>query len=238
MEERNTGKPSLLKLLLILLVLLAIPALWRWTPLNQWINFGTIIAWQQSMRGNPAAICLVAGIYVLGGLVFFPVTILTVATVFTFGPIAGNAYAMAGWLLSAAVGYSIGRGIGRELLHKLAGPRLDRLIQQAGRHGFFTVLTMRILPVAPFTLVNLFVGASWIRFRDFFLASLIGRIPGMVGLTLFGFQLESVLHRPAVETLVLLGFVLLLLILAGAWLTRRFESGVRQRSYSSKSTES
>jgi flagellar biogenesis protein FliO len=60
----------------------------------------------------------------------------------------------------------------------------------------------------------------------------------MVGLTLFGFQLESVLHRPAVETLVLLGFVLLLLILAGAWLTRRFESGVRQRSYSSKSTES
>jgi uncharacterized membrane protein YdjX (TVP38/TMEM64 family) len=233
-RERGATKASRLKLLFILLVLLALPAIWRWTPLNEWINFGTISAWQQSMRDNPAAIFLVAAIYVLGGLVFFPVTILTLATVFTYGPIAGNVYATAGWLFSAAVSYGIGRRLGGELLHKLAGPRLDGLIQQAGRHGFFTVLTMRIVPVAPFTLVNLFVGASWICFRDFFLASLVGRIPGMVALTLFGFQLESLLHRPGVQNLFLLGFVLALIFVAGVWLTRRFESGAR-RSYPSKS---
>jgi hypothetical protein len=37
-----------------------------------------------------------------------------------------------------------------------------------------------------------------------------------------------------VENLVLLGLVLFLLFVAGAWLTRRFESGGSRRSYPSK----
>jgi uncharacterized membrane protein YdjX (TVP38/TMEM64 family) len=221
--------------LIVLLALLALPAAWRWTPLGEWINFETITAWQQSVKGDPAALYLVAAAYVLGGLVFFPVTVLTVATVLTFGPAAGNAYALTGWLLSAALSYGIGRLLGRELLRKMAGPRLDRLIRQAERHGIVAVLTMRLLPVAPFTLVNLFVGASYIRFRDFIFASVLGRIPGIVALTLVGIQFENALRAPGVRTFAVLGLIVLLALLAAVWLSRRFESGdaARQR-YSSK----
>ena len=183
----------MLKGLIVLALLLALPLAWRWTPLNQWVGFEMLLAWQKSIKNYPGAFFLVMGAYLLGSLVLFPVTILNIATVFTFGPVLGNVYGVAGWLLSGSMGYGIGRLIGRDLLHKIAGPRLDRLIQQAGRHGFLTVLTMRVLPVAPFTLVNLFVGTSGIRFRDFFLASLIGRIPGIVILTLVSAQLENAL---------------------------------------------
>jgi uncharacterized membrane protein YdjX (TVP38/TMEM64 family) len=83
---------------------------------------------------------------------------------------------------------------GRQRMQKLARSWLDRLMQPAERHGFLTVLIMRVFPVAPFTLVNFFVGASGIRFGDFFLASLLG-IPGIILLTLVGVQVENVLHR-------------------------------------------
>lgn len=218
---RKPSKGSLIKLALIFFLLLTIPIIWRWTTLNEWINLDTVIDWQQSIRNHPAAFYLVIGVYVLGSLALFPVTILNVATVFTFGPLLGNVYALVGWLISAAMGYGIGRAIGRQMVQKLTRSWLDRIIQRADRHGFFTVLTMRVFPVAPFTLVNVFVGASGIRFRDFFLASLIGRIPGIILLSLAGIQIENILRRPDAMSTILLMFTLLLIPPAISWLWKR-----------------
>jgi uncharacterized membrane protein YdjX (TVP38/TMEM64 family) len=221
---------ALLKVFLVLLPLFALPAIWSWTPLNQWINLATIIGWQESVRNNPAAPYLVAGAYVVGSLVFFPVTVLTVATVFTYGPIWGNVYGFAGWMLSASVGYGLGCLIGHDLLRKIASAQVDRLIRQATRHGFIAVLTMRVLPVAPFTVVNIFVGASRIRFHDFFLASVLGRIPGMVTLSLVGFQVENLLRKPAVENFPALGLlVLLVVVVVVIWSSWRVKSGGADR---------
>jgi phospholipase D1/2 len=229
-------KGSLVKVSLIFLLLLTVPVAWRWTTLNEWINFDTVIAWQQSIRNHPAAFYLVVGVYVLGGLVLFPVTILNLATVFAFGPILGNGYALAGWLASASIGYGIGHAIDRQIVQKLAGSWLDSMIRSVDRHGFLTVLTLRVFPVAPFTLVNVFIGASGIRFRDFFLASLIGRIPGMILLSLAGVQVENLLRRPDAMALILLGLTLILLPLTLNWLLKR---ALRQKrsSQSSKIAE-
>ena len=105
--------------------------------------------------------------------------------------------------------------------HQLARSWGHRLLEPADRHGFLTVLTMRVLPVAPFTLVNFFVGAARIRFRDFFLASVIGRIPGVILLTLAGLQIESLIREPGVIGLVLLGLTLILVPLAFGRLSKR-----------------
>jgi uncharacterized membrane protein YdjX (TVP38/TMEM64 family) len=222
---------ALLKGLIVFLLLLALPAAWRWTPLNQWVNFEKMVYWQESVRDYPGAFFLVVAAYLLGSLVLFPVTILNVATVFTFGPIAGNVYALAGWLASASMGYGIGHGLGWDLLHKMAGPRLHRLVGRATRHGFLSVLTMRVLPLAPFTLVNLFIGASGILFLDFFLASLVGRIPGIVILSVAGLQLENALRSPEVGSFVLIGLTLILIPLVTAWLAKQLTHG-RERTSS------
>jgi phospholipase D1/2 len=231
----RTRKIAILRGLVILLLLFALPAIWSWTPVNHWINLATIIGWQESVRNQPAAFYLVVGAYLLGSLVLFPVTILNVATVLTFGPILGNIYALAGWLASAAMGYGIGRSTGRKMVQKLARAWLDRLIRPAGRHGFLTVLTLRIFPVAPFTLVNVFVGAWGIRFWDFFTASIVGRIPGIILLTLAGVQIENFLRQPHVIGVVLLGLTLILVPFALSRLSKRLLSGDRRQPDSAKS---
>ena len=65
-------------------------------------------------------------------------------------------------------GLFLGRLVGQEVLYALAGERLGRLIDRANHHGFLAVLALRVVPFAPFTLVNMLIGASGIRFRDFF----------------------------------------------------------------------
>ena len=102
----------------------------------------------------------------------------------------------------------MGRLVGREFLLQLAGERLGRLIDRATDHGFWTVLALRVLPVAPFTLVNMVIGGSGIRFQDFFLASLVGRGPGILTLSLFGVQIENALRNPGLASFALLVIIL------------------------------
>jgi uncharacterized membrane protein YdjX (TVP38/TMEM64 family) len=231
--EKNDRKKSLLKGFVLLFLLLALPAAWRWTPLNQWVNFENVIVFQEAVRSYPGAFLWVLAIYLLATVVLFPMTMLNVATVLTFGPFLGNAYALAGWLLSSTVGYGAGRMLGQEMLHRIIGPRLDRLIQQIGHHGFLTVLTIRVLPVAPFTLANLFVGASGIRFRDFFLASVVGRIPGILVLSVAGVHIENTLRNPSTGSFILLGLVLILIPLLTVWLSKRLAAAHNNRQRTS-----
>jgi uncharacterized membrane protein YdjX (TVP38/TMEM64 family) len=233
-EAAEKTRGPLLKCLLFVAVLLGLSMAWRWTPISEWINFRTIVEFQNSVRAHPAAPLFVVGTYLAGGLVLFPVTILNVATVFTFGPIRGNAYGLAGWLASAALGYAIGRAFKHRLFHRFVGPRIDRLLEQAAGHGFLAVLTMRLLPVAPFTLVNVFVGSIPIRFRHFILASVVGRIPGIIVLTFAGLQLEQFLRNPGIGSFVALILVLVSVLIAASWFFKRFKARHEQSKNSSR----
>ena len=233
-EKPEKTRGALLKCLLLVAVLVGLSMAWRWTPISEWINFRTIVEWQNSVRAHPAALLFVVGTYLAGGLVLFPVTILNVATVFTFGPIRGNAYGLAGWLASAALGYVIGRAFEHKFLHRLVGPRIDRLLEQAAGHGFLAVLTMRLLPVAPFTLVNIFVGSIPIRFRHFMLASVVGRIPGIIVLTFAGLQLEQLLRNPGIGSFAAFVVVLVLVLIAASLCVKRFKARHEQSRKSSQ----
>lgn len=84
-----------------------------------------------------------------------------------------------------------------------------------------TVLAVRLLPVAPFTVVNLVAGASRIRFRDFILGSILGMTPGLLGISLFSDRVLAVLRNPSPLTLALL-LVAIAAIALGAYLLKRW----------------
>jgi uncharacterized membrane protein YdjX (TVP38/TMEM64 family) len=120
------------------------------------------------------------------------------------------------------MGYGIGRLVGSKITQGLARGWFDRLTRPIDRHGFLTVLALRVFPVAPFTLVNIFVAVWGIRFRDFFWASLVGRIPGTILLALAGVQVERFLREPGIMGIVFLGLTLILVPLALGRVSRRW----------------
>ena len=104
--------------LFVVLLMLA----WRLTPLAALTNPHTIQEWFADIAAAPAAPVIVLAVFVVGGLLVFPVTLLIAATAATFGPWLGFAYAASGAAASAIVTYGVGVLIGRRDARRRAGP--------------------------------------------------------------------------------------------------------------------
>jgi phospholipase D1/2 len=216
-------------LVAFVLALAGVVFAWRYTPLREWTDFRHLLALLERVDDMPLAPLVVMGAYVVGGLMMFPVTVLIVVTVVVFGPLYGGAVALAGTVLGAAAGYTAGRLLGRDAVQRFGGRRLNRLSQRVGQHGVLAMVALRLVPVAPFTLVNLVVGASRIRLRDCLLGTAIGMSPGIIVSASLVDRIAAVAHNPGAATFALLGLVLLLP--AGLWLMlrrrRRRRAGAR-----------
>jgi phospholipase D1/2 len=117
--------------------------------------------------------------------------------------------------------YALGYALGRRAVARLTGPRLNRLNRLITKHGVWAIATIRLVPVAPYTVVNVVAGAARVRFRDFVLGTLLGISPGVVALTVFEYQLENVIREPWPFGMALLAVILLSMIGGAAWLHRR-----------------
>ncbi|MEJ2725068.1 MAG: phospholipase D-like domain-containing protein, partial [Deltaproteobacteria bacterium] len=102
--EKSRGK-RMRNFVLIILGLLGLAAAWRWTPLGKWVDLETLSSAGNYLRGNPAAPLIVLSAYLVGTMIMFPVTLLIVATAFTFGALAGFFYSIFGCLLAAVGTY-------------------------------------------------------------------------------------------------------------------------------------
>jgi phospholipase D1/2 len=177
--------------------LLALALAWQFTPLEQWTEPDTVRASLASFAQNPWAPLLMIATFVAAGLVAFPVTILIAATAAAFGPWAGLAYAAIGVLVSAIVTYALGARLGKEALRNVLGPRLNRLRRRIARRGVLAVATIRLVPLAPFTVVNLVAGASAIRPIDYIAGTILGMLPGLIVLSMLGHQVMRILSNPS-----------------------------------------
>jgi phospholipase D1/2 len=139
--------------------------------------------------------------FIVLGLAMVPVILLIAATGTAFGPILGPVYAMAGCLASASTGFAIGRWMGPRRVTQLGGERITRITNTLRRNGTLAVFLVRKVP-APFTLINIFVGASTVRFRDFIVGTVLGMGAFVVGLAGFGYQITGVLRDPSAGKLI------------------------------------
>ncbi len=121
----------------------------------------------------PVAISAFAGLAFLGA----PQVILIGAVVLAFGPVAGAAYSWIGTMVSALIGFVIGRAARRTSGTQLAASGLDRFMALVGRNGFMASLIVRLVPFAPFIIVNVTAGLARVRLLDFAAGTAIGIVP-------------------------------------------------------------
>jgi phospholipase D1/2 len=224
-DERRFGRRTLIRSAIFLFILAGLAASWRWTPLANYLDVDVIADWATALQYHPIAPLAVIGGYTVAGLALVPVTFLMTVTAMAFGPWLGIIYWLFGCLGSAMLSFAIGRLLGHDTVLSIAGSRSDRLSRQVACHGLLGVLTVRVLPVAPFTIVNIVAGASHIKVRDFALGTLLGMLPGIFLLTLFGGQLKDVVLDPRLENFVILTVLIALTVLGTIWASRRFATG-------------
>jgi phosphatidylserine/phosphatidylglycerophosphate/cardiolipin synthase-like enzyme/uncharacterized membrane protein YdjX (TVP38/TMEM64 family) len=204
---------------------LLLTALWHWSPLKQWLNLSHLLAAVDYIRASPLAIPLVLGIYAVGSCLMFPVNLLILATALSFGSVTGFAVALSGSLLGGAASYLLGHWLGHDVVSRLAGEKLNRLSRKLARRGWLAVALVRVIPIAPYTLVNMVAGASHISAKSFLVGTAVGMCPGIVAIMIFEEGLERLLRDPHWGTALLaffaLGCAAIVIYFGKSWLTRR-----------------
>jgi uncharacterized membrane protein YdjX (TVP38/TMEM64 family) len=220
-------KPQIIKMLQlagVLLVLCGLAAAWHWTPLKSFADTTRVLSFMKDLSAGALGPLQVIAVFVLGGLVMFPIVVLIPVTALIYGPFLGPAYALLGCLASAALCYVIGRGMGSETVSRIAGSRASTIESMLARHGFLMVALFRFLPVAPYTVVNLAAGAFRMRFLDYATGTLLGLLPGVVIMTALEYSVEKTLVKPDAGNMLLLAGAAAVALGAAVWAKRRYKN--------------
>jgi uncharacterized membrane protein YdjX (TVP38/TMEM64 family) len=180
---------------------LGLIALWQLTPLSRWASPEALSTAAQALGGDPAGPLIGLAVFVVAAIAMVPVVSLIVASALVFGFGQGTPLALAGSLLAAVGSYGLGRLLWRDAVRRLAGERLDGLNRQLSRRGVLASALVRVVPVAPFAVVNLVAGASHLRLRDFALGTLLGMTPGTLALSFFAERAASAARDPSAASI-------------------------------------
>jgi phospholipase D1/2 len=221
-DLQPAGRHSILKLGIILLLLLGLSAAWQWGPLSNWLNAETLSSWGSLLRESSMAFVAVPMAYVIGSLMMAPVTLMIGATALIFDPFTSVIYALAGCLASAAVIYGLGRTIRRDTLRRISGSWLNNISRHLSKRSFLTIASMRLIPMAPFPLMNLVLGACRVRFSHYMLGTLIGMAPGIIAISVFAGSLLDAIRNPGVASYASLGIIAVVIGLAFFYIKRNF----------------
>lgn len=219
LDGGDAQRRARIRLAIIAVLILASGAiLWRFTPIAQWAtptHLLEIIDTGGSARWAPLLIIVS---FIVGGLVFFPVTVLIAVSALMFEPLLAFVTALTGTLANATVTYAVGARWLRSTATDALGGVIDKLDRMLEHSGIIAIAVIRNIPLAPFTAVNLAAGMLRIRFRDYTLGTALGAVPGITAFTLFGQQLQAVLKNPTPATVlgliaIILGWIALSLAL-------------------------
>ena len=191
-------------LMLAGLMVVALTLAWQITGLSGLADPDKVGGLLSAARGTNWGVLFVIGAFLVGGAMAFPVTVMIVATAAVFGPWQGMLYAALGVATSASLMYELGARYGQNALAGLLGSRWEKLQASLRRRGLLAMVAIRVVPVAPFTLVNLAAGAGSVPRVDFALGTLIGMGPGLAAFCLLGDRIVRIFTHPAPDEVALL----------------------------------
>jgi uncharacterized membrane protein YdjX (TVP38/TMEM64 family) len=207
-KELNRKRAIKLVIALVLVWLCAWLVIWGahdWDPLRSLVSVQGLTELSRPLAQHPVAPFIVAAAYFCSVWIVFPRALITMAAVLVFGPWFTFISGMTGLLLGAACGFWLGRKLTGERLTDLTrSPLLCRLEEKLHQGGALPVALVRLVPVAPFTIVNMILGVLQVRARDFLLGTVLGLLPGLVFSIFVAHGFRTMLHDPDRGSLLLL----------------------------------
>jgi uncharacterized membrane protein YdjX (TVP38/TMEM64 family) len=116
----------------------------------------------------------------------FPRTAFTLAAGLLFGPVLGVTLAAAASTASAVIALVLVRAAGWQLSRLVRHQAVETLDTRLRDRGWVAVMSLRLIPAAPFSVVNYAAGASAVRVLPYTLATVAGLLPGTAAVVILG----------------------------------------------------
>lgn len=142
--------------------------------------------WPPQLGGVVAALVFAVA-YGLITVAFVPRPLLNLAAGALFGSELGIAAAVAGSVIGAGMAFGLGRFLGQDALRPLLrGKFLKTVDRQFSRHGFRSMLAVRLFPGVPFWAANYCAAVSKMGWLPFLLATGLGSLPNTAAYVVAG----------------------------------------------------
>jgi uncharacterized membrane protein YdjX (TVP38/TMEM64 family) len=170
MTTRQLSRPRAIAIVVGLTILIAVAA---WVPLPTAVQLRD---WAESMGLWFPLAFLVAHIVIT--VVPVPRTAFTLAAGLLFGPALGVLIAVVASTASAVLALLLVRAAGWQLNRLVRHRAVERANERLRERGWPAILSLRLIPLVPFSAINYAAGASAVRLLPFTLATLVGLLPG------------------------------------------------------------
>ncbi|MET7635686.1 TVP38/TMEM64 family protein [Streptomyces sp. NPDC001773] len=148
--------------------------------------------WPARLSSGGTAVALFGVAYGVCTVAFVPRPLLNLAAGALFGAQAGLAAALAGTVLGAGISFGLGRVLGQDALRTLLRGRwLKAADGQLSRHGFRSMLALRLFPGVPFAAANYCAAVSRMGYPPFLMATGIGAVPNTAAYVVAGSEASS-----------------------------------------------
>lgn len=197
---------GLLRVVPLFILLAGLLAAW-WFGLTEALSWKSLAAQETALRDWAATHSLLAPLAF--SLIYVAVTALSIPQASVLSVAAGALFGIATGVVTVAFGATLGsvlvflaaRTALAEPARRRAGPLVARIRPELERDGFNYLLSLRLIPLFPFWLVNLAAALAGMRLLPFVLATAIGIIPGVLFFVSLGAGLGDVLAAGAEPTL-------------------------------------
>jgi uncharacterized membrane protein YdjX (TVP38/TMEM64 family) len=140
------------------------------------------------MRGLPGAELVYVVAFAIVITIVLPAWIASLVGGAMFGVWKGAVLAWIGALLGTIITHLLARHVARAPMRKLFGEH--RLLRRLREHDdVMELLRLRIMPVAPFAVLDYVAGVAGVSLRRLLLATMLGVIPSVIAYTYVGAEL-------------------------------------------------
>jgi len=137
------------------------------------------------------------GIYIAATVFMVPASALTIGGGFLFGLGVGAPATVVGATIGACILFVAAKSSIGETLKGIAGPFVGKMEAGFNESPLSYLFTLRLIPVVPFAVANIAPAILGAKFRDYFISTALGIIPGTVAYTWIGAGLRGTLLEAA-----------------------------------------
>lgn len=223
---RERDAVSLRNIALLILAVVAVSAMfWISANIIGLDENGILSTTFRSFAGSPWALPVVAAGFTVASFIGAPQFLLIAVTVAAFGPLQGFIFSFLSTLVSSSVNFLSARYLGADWLNRLGWKGIGGFSEMVERNGFMTALLVRIIPSAPFVVLNMGFGLTRTSYLAFISGTAVGILPKTTLIALLGKVVERAQSGDSLSIMYLvlaaLGWIALAFL--AKWIVRRRE---------------
>lgn len=186
------------KKLIILAVIFALIGCFIYFDLSQFLSLDYFKSQQNAFsdyyQANPVySAGIFFAIYIIVTALSFPgALILTLAGGAIFGLVQGLVLVSFASTIGATIAFFVSRTLLRDVVQKKFADSLISINKGIEKEGAFYLFGLRLVPLFPFFVINLVMGLTPIKTRQYFLVSQLGMLPGTLVYVYAGTQIAQI----------------------------------------------